>query len=80
MVTGTRAEEAAGFDVVADQPLDDRPPASADSPEVREHWLQRIRELREGGEVDAARASLREFMRRHPHAKVPADLRPLLDE
>lgn len=80
VVTGTRAEEAAGFDVVADQPLDDRPPASADSPEVREHWLQRIRELREGGEVDAARASLREFMRRHPHAKVPADLRPLLDE
>lgn len=80
VVTGTRAEEAAGFDVVADQPLDDRPPASADSPEVREHWLQRIRELREGGEVDDARASLHEFMRRHPHAKVPADLRPLLDE
>ncbi|HRP71402.1 MAG TPA: hypothetical protein PK743_02055 [Luteimonas sp.] len=66
------------IDAFADQPLDDQPPASADSPEVREHWLQRIRELRDAGELEAARDSLREFVRRHPQAEVPADLHPLL--
>ena len=30
--------------------------------------------------VDDARASLREFVRRHPDTAVPDDLRPLLDE
>ena len=67
-------------DALADQPLDDQPPASMDSPAVREHWLQRIRELREAGDDRAARESLREFLRRHPRAEVPADLRTLLDE
>lgn len=67
-------------DVLADQPLDEQPPASMDSPSVREHWLQRIRELREAGQDQAARESLREFQRRHPQAEVPADLRMLLDE
>jgi len=65
-------------DVLADQPLDEQPPASVDSPAVRERWLQRIRELREAGQDEAARASLLEFTRRHPQADVPADLRPLL--
>lgn len=67
-------------DAFADQPLDEQPPASADSPAVRETWLQRIRELRETGRLDEARASLREFVRRHPQAAVPDDLRPLLEE
>ena len=80
-VTGSQAAPATDVvDVVADQPLDDRPPASADSPDVREHWLQRIRELRDTGQHEAARDSLREFVRRHPQARVPDDLRPLLQE
>jgi len=79
-VTGSRAAPpAAAVDLLADQPLDDRPPASADSPAVRESWLQRIRELRDTGQHDAARDSLREFVRRHPQAEVPDDLRPLLE-
>lgn len=78
-VTGSRihdeAEHDAGF---ADQPYDDEPPASADSPEVRTAWLARIRELLGEGKTDAARASLAEFHRRYPDAPLPDDLRPLL--
>ena len=73
-----RAPTPEAVDVLADQPLDEQPPASVDSPAVRERWLQRIRELREAGQDEAARASLLEFTRRHPQADVPADLRPLL--
>src|SRR5690606_7006452 len=69
----------AQIDLAADQPLDDQPPASADSPDVREAWLQRIRELRDDGRLDQARDSLHEFVRRHPQATVPDDLRPLLE-
>src|SRR5690606_16668287 len=69
----------AQIDLAADQPLDDQPPASADSPDVREAWLQRIRELRDDGRLDQARDSLHEFVRRHPQATVPDDLRPRLD-
>jgi hypothetical protein len=79
-VTGARirgeADEDAGFD---DQPYDDEPPASADSPEVRTAWLARIRELLGEGKIDAARASLAEFHRRYPDAALPDDLRPLLE-
>ena len=32
------------------------------------------------GQRDEARASLREFVRRHPDTAVPDDLRPLLGE
>lgn len=78
--TGARAheeiDENAGF---ADQPYDDEPPASADSPEVRTAWLARIRELLGEGKIDAARASLAEFHRRYPDAHLPDDLRPLLE-
>lgn len=77
-VSGSRVAEE--VDVLADQPLDDRPPASADSPAIRERWLRRIRELRDAGRGDEARDSLREFVRRHPQAAIPADLRPMLDE
>lgn len=55
------------------------PPATADSPEVRDIWLQRIRELAEAGNTDDARASLREFVRRYPDHPLPDDLRTLLE-
>ena len=82
VVTGSRIERADRHEPEAsiDQPLDDRPPASADAPEVRDAWLRRIRELRAAGQLDDARASLREFVRRHPDTAVPDDLRPLLGE
>jgi hypothetical protein len=71
-VTGTRVErDAAGFE---DQAIDDQPPATADSPAVQRAWLQQIRELVAGGEVDAARESLAEFKRRYPHYALPDDL------
>lgn len=66
--------------VVFDQPFDDTPPASVDSPAVREAWLERIRDLVAAGHHDEARASFAEFRRRHPAAPVPADLRGLLAE
>lgn len=43
-------------------------------------WLQRIRERRDSGELDAARASLLRFQRTHPQRAVPADLRTLLHD
>lgn len=73
-VTSSRVR---GFE---DQPIDDEPPASADSPEVREAWLKRVRELVTQGDRDAARDSLREYRRRYPDAAIPDDLRPLLSE
>ncbi len=71
-VTGSRIDGA------GDQPLDDQPPASADSPAVREAWLARVRQLVADGRGDDARDSLREYRRRHPDAPIPDDLRPLL--
>ncbi|HEY9541747.1 MAG TPA: hypothetical protein VIR05_08930 [Luteimonas sp.] len=76
-VTGSRID---AFDAVpaVDQPLEDQPPASADSPQVRQAWLQRVRELLAEGKPDAARESLREYQRRYPEAELPEDLRALL--
>ena len=76
-VTGSRIES---FDAASavDQPLDDQPPASADSPQVRQAWLHRVRELLAEGKPDAARDSLREYQRRYPQAELPEDLRALL--
>lgn len=62
-----------------DQPFDDQPPASADSPEVQQAWLTRIGELVEEEQYDAARASLAEFRRRYPDAPLPDGLRRLLE-
>lgn len=73
-VSGSRIRD---FD---DQSLDEQPPASADSPQVQQAWLQRVRELLADGETDAARDSLREYRRRYPRADLPDDLRALLDE
>lgn len=70
-VSGSRV----GYD--DDQPLDDRPPASADSPQVQQAWLQRIRELIARGQFDDARASLAEYRRRYPDQPLPDDLRAL---
>ncbi len=53
------------------------PPMTADSPQVRQAWLQRIRELARAGHVEDARASLREFRHRYPGATLPDDLRAL---
>ncbi len=66
-------------DVLHDLPDDDEPPATADSPQVRAAWLERVRELLDAGDIVAARASLAEFHRRHPDADLPPDLRALLD-
>lgn len=57
---------------------DDRPPVTADSPEFRQAWLQRIRKLVADGRRVDARESLLEFRRRYPDVLVPDDLRPLL--
>jgi hypothetical protein len=69
--TGT-AEAAA-----SDEPGTDVPPATMTSPEARDAWLARIRELLAAGKLDAARASLREFRHRYPDAPLPDDLHAL---
>lgn len=61
-----------------DAPETDVPPATVASPQVRDAWLARIRELAAGGRADEARASLAEFHRRYPAFAIPEDLRPLL--
>ncbi|HST46105.1 MAG TPA: hypothetical protein VLK29_12885 [Luteimonas sp.] len=71
------APSHAGADGAFDQPFDDQPPASVDSPDVRRAWLVRITELLEDEQYDAARASLAEFRRRYPDDAVPAELAPL---
>ncbi|MBD7987028.1 hypothetical protein H9645_03175 [Luteimonas sp. Sa2BVA3] len=78
--TTAAAADEAGDEDWLDQPLDDTPPASVDSPAVREAWLARIRELVAAERYAEARDSYAEFRRRHPDAPVPADLRMLLGE
>lgn len=67
-------------DIVFDARLHEDPPATADSPEIHRMWLERIRELRDAGDLQAARESLREYRRRHPDQPLPADLAGLLSE
>jgi hypothetical protein len=73
-----RAADAGELDVapIADQG-EDVPPATADSPAVREAWLRRIGELLEQGKTEDAKASLDEFKRRYPDAALPPELRRL---
>jgi hypothetical protein len=59
-------------------PIDDIPPATVASPQVRDAWLARIRELAAAGNIEDARASLREFQHRYPEYPLPQDLRALL--
>lgn len=63
-----------------EEDVEDIPPTTADSPEVRDAWLQRIRELMAAGELDLARESLARFRERHPQHPIPDDLRPLLQQ
>jgi hypothetical protein len=73
-----RAAQAAALDaVVVTDPEEDVPPATADSPEVRDAWLRRIGELLEQGKADEAKASLAEFKRRYPDSALPPELRKL---
>lgn len=73
-----RAADAGVLDAnqIADQE-EDVPPATADSPAVREAWLRRIGELLEQGKPEEAKASLDEFKRRYPDATLPPELRKL---
>lgn len=82
-VTGSRVqqdEDAQTLDAIHvadgyhDEPLDEAPPATVDSPDVQQAWLSRIRELLADGQVDAARDSAAEFRRRYPDVKLPADI------
>lgn len=59
----------AGF---VDDPDADIPPATVDSPAVRDAWLRRIGELLEQGKLHEAKASLAEFRRRYPAAVLPS--------
>ncbi len=74
---GNTAADAQERKTSVSDKYDDRPPVSADSPEFRRAWLQRIRGHIAKGEQDAARASLQEFRRRYPGVELPEDLRKL---
>ena len=65
--------------IEGEEPDEDVPPATADSPEVRAAWLRRISELQKQGKADEAKASLDEFRRRYPEATIPPELRKLED-
>ncbi|MEP6633099.1 MAG: hypothetical protein ABJA62_02720 [Luteimonas sp.] len=76
-VTGSRIKRS---DIEAeDEPMDEQPPVSADSPQVRQAWLQRIRELVARGKLDEARASLHEYRHRYPDQPLPDDLGALVE-
>ena len=70
------AREAADAGFV-DDPEQDVPPATVDSPAVRDAWLQRIAELLDQDKQDEAKASLTEFRRRYPAVVLPTKLRTL---
>lgn len=77
-VTRIPDQTAVSTDAAAtDDPDTDVPPATADSPEVREAWLRRIADLVREGRTQEARESLAEFRRRYPDAAVPPELRTL---
>jgi hypothetical protein len=42
-------------------------------------WLQRIRDRRDGGDLDGARQSLEQFRKSYPRVRLPDDLRALAD-
>lgn len=75
------AADAATLDTVTiaspEEPDEDVPPATADSPEVRDAWLRRIGELLKQGKTEDAKASLAEFRRRYPEVTLPPELRKL---
>ncbi|KXU99060.1 membrane protein [Stenotrophomonas sp. DDT-1] len=52
----------------------------ADARLPRRQWLQKIRARRDDGQRDVARASLERYVQQYPEARLPRDLRPLLDD
>lgn len=52
----------------------------ADASLSRHKWLLKIRERRDNGDIEGARASLRRFVQEYPEARIPRDLRPLLKD
>ncbi len=64
MTAGSRAEAAL-------------PPVHEDATLIAADWLQRIRERRDAGDLEGARASLRLFRNTHRSARIPDDLRAL---
>lgn len=52
----------------------------ADAGLPRRQWLQKIRERRDAGQRDLARASLERYLQTYPEARLPKDVRPLLDD
>ena len=75
--SGIGNEAARAASASGDEPELDIPPATADSPEVRDAWLQRIQALVDGGDIEGARASLRAFVARYPAYTLPENLRAL---
>lgn len=81
------AQKAAVAEATHDAAAEPAPPSAdaradieADARLPRTEWIARIRERRDAGDLAGARASLARFVRLHPRARVPADLRPLLDD
>ncbi|MGV8958785.1 MAG: hypothetical protein ACOH1V_00095 [Stenotrophomonas sp.] len=52
----------------------------SDAALTRQQWLKRIRERRDSGDLQGARASLQRFALDYPEARIPRDLRALLEE
>jgi len=52
---------------------------AADAGLPRKQWLKRIRERRDAGDVDTARASLERYLQQYPEVRIPRDLRQLLE-
>ncbi|WMJ68846.1 hypothetical protein [Stenotrophomonas sp. 24(2023)] len=53
---------------------------AADAQLARRQWLRKIRDRRDAGQRDLARASLERYLQQYPEARLPRDLRPLLDD
>ena len=77
-VTGAPIQEAPPAETVtADAAPIASLPVSEDARLPPSQWLQRIRERRDAGDLDGARASLARFRQDHPRERVPRDLRKL---
>jgi hypothetical protein len=72
-----RAKSAAASGALSTRALDAAVDADAALP--RRQWLARIRERRDAGDIETARASLERYLQQHPEVRVPRDLRQLLD-
>jgi hypothetical protein len=72
VVTGSRIKRAETARDMA------RIPVHEDNGLDRIEWLERIRERRDGGDLEGARRSLANFRQAHPRVRVPDDLLDLL--